>query len=94
MSGKIEAWIICGFLITIWICGAWYLATTNAPTINNNLKEQIIQLQSDRDEIKLHTDQLAEIVKIQQYQIDVLTESISDDIKQYEQHRGGMVIAP
>lgn len=41
-----------------------------------NLRTQVVQLQLDRDEIKLHTDMLAEIVKTQQYQIDVLTEMI------------------
>ncbi len=38
-------------------------------------KVDIVKLQLDREEIKLHTDQLAEVVKIQQYQIDVLAES-------------------
>ena len=39
-------------------------------------KNDIVKLQLDRDEIKVHTDMLAQIVKTQQYQIDTLTESI------------------
>lgn len=40
------------------------------------MRKEVINLQMDRDEIKLHTDMLAQIVKTQQYQLDVLTESI------------------
>lgn len=37
-------------------------------------RNEIIKLQMDRDEVKIHTDMLAQIIKVQQYQIDVLSE--------------------
>lgn len=68
--------------VAIVIYGCWgEMAPLKVQLTGEDYRKEIVQLQLDRDEIKLHTDQLAEIVKTQQYQIDVLTETISKDEK-------------
>ncbi len=47
------------------------LESMNSTIISMN--KQIVTLQMDKEEIKMHTDQHAQIVKTQQYQLDVLT---------------------
>ncbi len=46
---------------------------------NQDLKNQIVQLSLDKEEIKQHTDILAGIVKTQQYQIDVLAGMLQEN---------------
>lgn len=64
--------IIAAFLFTLGCLGI-------ALSGQAELRKQIVSIQLDRDEIKLHTDQLARIVVTQQYQIDILTELLTKE---------------